>query len=600
MNDMCQFKVKEIPITDINFPGGEEIGIMKVQMPEQEEGGGSFRIKNNERKNNIEIVKSVLREFTSMKFSANRQPSFLVFPELSVSIESAQFMIDSLPTDRLNVSSVIIFGVEEITLTEFRRFLNLANNKKDFTANDFGKNIQRVNTAIILVKKANGTCHIYCQPKLSQTRYEKANQFKSNRVYIFDFNGYRTIISICSDFLLTRGRQLIMTSVLQAVDKHFRYPSREKIHLWFHIQKNPHPMIDLYKNMIKILHYKVGHKIDTTKTIVCTLNSANIVETKYFRNSHVSVMDRGRPPDEFIGGVADCTYGWKQFSLDPTERDILRWVQWRLRHPGLITFLLNVDEAPYRGTGDENSIPIREPNILRLNGYNFETLQECAEVYELKEIVLQTPESELSKEFKHSSHKKMFGNQRSYLSVVDKVFCNEPPTQLVAVLACVHDDPRCMTNCDHWHKHHEPIKYFLVSLRLLQTAFDDLKANMGALTCDVKKFILIVDCEWKEESYVQEKAEAIRTHCRNVTHLLFQRIQLYDWDGRSLRFDEFTDNVQVTKSRTRKKRRDSISISKSPYIISYQHLVNSLNACMVDDPHPEEKTKEIIRASFQD
>lgn len=594
---MGDFTVREISIPHMEFPDGDRIGIMNVQMPEQEEGNGVFRIKASQRGCNRQIVRNALSEFRSMTFSNGRQATFLVFPELSLTLESTLDVIDSLKTDRTNRNSVIILGVEELTTDQFCQLLQSSDNQTDFPHQGFGKNIRTVNTAVILTKESNGRPLVFCQPKLSASRYESKQQFKSNHVYVFDFGGYRTLVSICSDFLLVRDRGPILSSLLDSLDEYYRYPAREKINLWFLIQKNPHPSVDTYEKTLKVLHYKEGHKIDTTKTVVCTLNSAVMDESKYFRNSHVAVMDRGRPPDELVAGTADQFFAWKQFNLSHGERDILRYVLWRLRYPGMISFLLNLDETPYRGPIDENSIPIEQVSIRRISGDTLVDLTECPEIYELKEVILQNHHGTLLGQFRHAVHKHLFGSSEGHLASIDAIFVSESPKKTIETMTCIHKESRDMANCDQWHKHDAALTYFLMSLRLLHVAFENLRAILGRLDSDGRA-ALIIDCEEMQMQHVLEKEQTIRDRCRDVSTLLLQRIELYGWDGRPCSFDQLVNNVKVTKAR-RTRSNDSIAISRSPNTVSFQHLISSLNDGDRYDHNPEEKTREVLRECFQ-
>ncbi|MBL7073872.1 hypothetical protein ISS37_01350 [candidate division KSB1 bacterium] len=574
---MNEFKIKDIKIPNIEYFNRNRIGIVKVQMPEQCQKDGIYKIKEEEKQNNIHIVENVLNKYNNNIFSEGN-PNFIVFPELSVSMEAAELMIVKLKNGEINTNTIIIFGLEQITKNQFLELISNSNSKDDFNEVDFGRNIKFVNTAAILIKDKNGKNYIYYQPKLSKSRYETTQQFISKIIYIFNLGVYTILILICSDFILERGKLPIIYTLFKDLDYFYKNPRHEKIDLMFLIQNNKHPIGNHYTKIIKSLYFK-SHTIDTTKTMVCSINSVDTEDVKHFRNSNVAVMNRGRFPETLKDMRAENLFAWKSFKKEAGEQDSLQYILWRLRYPGVISFILNMNDTTFRFQ-DENVIPIEEPGLEKINT-NFELteIKQIPEIYEFKEILLDDFSDFIETLFSKYLLRQYFSNIEMY----ENMFCNlfmQRPCEVIRTLLFIREENKRAINCDLWDEDKGTFKYFFVSLAMLNTNYEGIEIEENKIKSD-DIFISIIDCDNMQDlQFRQEKGELLLSQYRDMQIVLLQRLgPLYlDWNGEPKRFNELLNLNKIVKTMKRPDSYNKITKPKYPYVLTLCYLINKLNA----------------------
>jgi len=114
----CRFRVEKRSINSGLDRQVDLLGFVKVQMPEQCERSTWFRIRDAERERNLRIVESVVAEFGSWA-RAVRLPTVILFPELSVTEEAADFLSQKIATDSIDPNTLIVFGLEQLSPDAF-------------------------------------------------------------------------------------------------------------------------------------------------------------------------------------------------------------------------------------------------------------------------------------------------------------------------------------------------------------------------------------------------------------------------------------------------------------------------------------------------
>jgi len=208
-----RFRVVEKQIPDVLCHDDGALGIVKVQMPEQcDDNGMFFRIRDRERERNLRIIRNTIAAFGNWAQQVNA-PAIILFPELSVSAEAADELRTEMATARITPNTLIVLGMEHLRRDHFICRASDSHSRADFAGTDFGPNIDRVNTAVILAKDKAGNVSCYYQPKCSRSDYESPRQFTSNIIYKFAFGQHHFIVNICSDFFLQAGAMPLVGSV---------------------------------------------------------------------------------------------------------------------------------------------------------------------------------------------------------------------------------------------------------------------------------------------------------------------------------------------------------------------------------------------------
>ena len=315
------FRIVEKQILNVRCHADGLLGMVQVQMPEQCDNNGMFyRIRDQERARNLTIIQNTITTFGNLAQRVNA-PAIILFPELSVSEEASDWLRNEMVSARISPNTLIVLGLEHVRTDQFTYRASNSNSIDDFAGINFGQNVDRVNTAIILVKDNASNIFCHYQPKCSRSDYESPSQLKSNMIYKFAFGQHNFIVNICSDFFLQSGARPLVGAVMQDIDLLHQQPHIDRIDLILLIQKNPSPLNDLYHKSVECLFYNTPHHIHTSDTIVCAVNSANQNDLGKFRNSNISVMRRGRPPEEFEERHPFDHFAWCSHKTNEVHRN---------------------------------------------------------------------------------------------------------------------------------------------------------------------------------------------------------------------------------------------------------------------------------------
>jgi hypothetical protein len=563
-----KFRVVRKTIPDIHSHDDALLGIVKIQMPEQLDDDGSCRIRQRDRERNLRIVRNSINTFGNWAQQVEA-PAIILFPEFSVSEPAVDWLRSEMLTSRVSPNTLIVLGLEQLSTDQFRSRVAASNSREDFAGVNFGPNIDRVNTAVILVKDNASRVLCYYQAKCSRSDYESDRQFMSNVVYEFEFGTYNLIVSICSDFLLRDDGGTLVGSVMQEMDQLYPRPRDHRLDLVLLIQKNVSPLHPLFHDSITHLFYNRPHRVQTTDTIVCAVNSASTHAPGKFGRCNVSVMRRGRPPVDLKSHLGAERYAWCSLK----DNEDLHYVRWRLRSPGAISFVLATDQRPWQ-LGNTESVPISRGGLHKIRESSLEECFPIPEVYEMEEALYDNFDSFLETIFQVDALKRHFGSVSEYERLLSSLFVRRP-IKLVKLLLSFQ---KASANCDHWdiESLKGTFRYFLLTVRFLSERYNDLAIpddyfsaegrTLGVIDCDERPFIDILD-ELMNRLILPS----------NVEVLLLQRIsKLISWDGSPIRLEELNSLISVSKPASLTVP-GSVARAPSPHIADVGSVAGHLN-----------------------
>lgn len=570
------FRVVERQITNVLCHADGELGVVKVQMPEQCDNNGLFfKIRDCERERNLEIVCNTIAAFGCWAQRVNA-PAIILFPELSVGEQATDWLQAEMATASIAPNTLIVLGMEQLTLERFSQRASNSQSTTEFNGYVFGPNVDRVNTAVILVKDKAGSVSCFYQPKCSRSDYESPSQYTSDVVYKFAFGQHHFIVCICSDFFLQTDARPLVGSVMLDIDRLHPNSREHRIDLVLLIQKNRSPLNDLYHDSVKYLFYNRPHQIVTSDTIVCTVNSANSNEPGKYSRSNVSVMRRGRPPLEYKKKQAFPHFAWCSHRGSASHlNDDLHYARWRLRSPGAISFILSTHPRPWP-PGNLESLPVCRPGLHRLTERNqFEPICPIPEVYELQEVLYRDFYTFIDAKFGVPHLRCHYKQVAVYESLLDSLVARSPH-EIIDLLLVLQDTS---VNCDHWDMDLlvDVFRHFLVALRLLSERYSGLGVVNGRLHAESHNFG-IVDCNQKSTFAILEDLADPQTIPRDIDMLLLQRIsELFPWDGVPTNLEELQNRVSMSRAPDTTRSPGSVAAAPSPWIADLGTIINRLN-----------------------
>jgi len=566
------FKIEHIEIPGIRYIDENRIGVVKVQMPEQCTSTPPFRIREQERKRNTEMVTAVLQECASGDFLCSR-PQFVLFPELSVGLDAFAAVRRVMSSKEAPNNTVVVMGLETLSKEEFLALVADSDSRDAFNSEDLAGNTRYVNTAVIFVRDESGNTNLYFQPKLTTSIFESVDQFKAKKSYLLKLGRYRALTVICSDFILRESGRSVMSDLLRSIDECYEHPGDEKIHLVLLLQKNKHPTAEAYRRIVRMLHFRECHTIDTSHTVVCAVNSVNPESLDLFRNCNVVVMNRGRPPRDLRARTApDTTFAWKEFKPEAGDEPSLNYVLWRLREPGMISFILNMDDRPHQVLSAEHR-PIEQPGLATFRGgVVLEGLNVLPEIYEFEELLLRGYSEWAKSLFSKESLKSYFTDIDMYMQRISELF-TERPTGVIDNLLLIHSEGESCVNCDHWEDEQDLFHSFLLSLAVLWSAFSDVTIEGGELVTEDAR-IVVMDCNGTPDLKVRLH---LNPPSGEVDFILLQRmVDLHAWDGCPRAYDDLISEISQTKPMRGEDFRVRITKARFPRMLTLNYLLNAL------------------------
>lgn len=571
------FQIVERQIPDVFCHPDGLVGVVKVQMPEQcDDSGMLFRIRNRDRERNLRIIQNTIARFGNWAQQASA-PAILLFPELSVSEEATDWLRAEMATANIAPNTLIVLGVEHLRTDQFARRAADSHSNAEFAKINFGPNVDRVNTAAILAKDRSGAVHCYYQPKFSRSDYESHQQFTSPLIYEFAFGQHRFLVNVCSDFFLQAGARPLVGSVMLDVDRLHPQHGEHRLDLILLIQKNPSPLNDLYHASVRCLFYNTPHRLDTRDTIICAVNSANSGGPGTFGKSTVSVMRRGRPPEEYASKRAFEQFAWCSHKTAAAHlNEDLHYVRWRLRSPGAISFILDTDRRPWF-PGNRESLPIRQPGLHKFTDADaLEPVSPIPEIYELQEVLYNGFDVFIHAVFQVDELRRYFGDVAGYESLLNRL-CASSPRNIIDLLLVLQD---VCTNCDHWNMVElaDAFRHFVLTLRLLSERYDDFCVVEGQLRADARTFG-IMDCNQHTLLSVIGQLKNLATKMQDIDVLLVQRMSERPlWDGAPTSVETLQNTISTTKAAGVGGAAESVSRAPSPQIADIGALIAAMNS----------------------
>jgi hypothetical protein len=561
-----RFHVVEKTILGDPDEDGTLLGVVKVQMPDQ--CGADFKIRRSERERNMSIVQNAVARFGNWGREVNA-PAIILFPEFSVSVEATAWLTGQMSSEQIAPNTLIALGMEQMATDEFMMLVANSDSHNDFDG-AFGPNIDLINTAVVLAKDNDGNVATFFQPKCSRSDYESLRQFVSRTVNLIQFGPYQLVVSVCSDFLLRdeNGEPLI-GALASEIDRLHARPRDHRLDLVLLIQKNFSPLHDLYEDAIECLFRNRPHHLDTSNTIICAVNAADQIALARFGRCNVSVMNRGRAPKEMKR--ANETFAWCSFK----DNGNLRFVRWRLREPGVISFVLDTDHRPWQ-IGDPHSLPIPTSGLSRLTeAGGFEEVVPIPEVYEIQDVLYRGFDSFINENFRGRLLRRHFGSIGEYERMLSRLFARRPD-KIIRLLLLFHG---VSANCDTWEagQFKAAFSHFLLTLRLLSERYDDLHIPDDYLEADGVT-MGVVDCNERSSIHIVDELMMDPTNLSDLKVVLLQRIsKLFLWDGRPTNLQTLKDRVSVNRAGAVDGAGESVSRAPSPKVVAVKTVVENLN-----------------------
>jgi hypothetical protein len=272
---------------DLDFPAGKGVHTLIAQIPNQLSlEGRLFKIRNKKEQNTR--IMSILRVASCL--SGDEKLHFILLPESSVSFDTLEKVIEVISTE-LSDNTVVIFGVEHITLHQFRKVLDRYQTDNadimDLIANeDNGDDRSKpVNVCVTLVKEQSGRLRCFLSAKThpfagEETVDDVFDLYRGKAFLLFSCENtpFNFMPLICFDYVFRdMHNSNIMSIIEKANEIHFR--RHQSLNLLAVIQCNPKPEHKVFRDVVTGFYGEHLFKTPGTRdTLTVFINSSG--ETK--------------------------------------------------------------------------------------------------------------------------------------------------------------------------------------------------------------------------------------------------------------------------------------------------------------------------------
>ncbi len=568
------FRILPVEFEAVPAPNPPHLGIVKVQMQDQLATDHSLRVREDARDQNRLIVETTLARFGKWA-NQTATPAVILFPELSVTEESAAWLDAAAATEMVSPNTMIVAGLELLSVARFQELVAACESREHFAGHDYGVNVEWVNSAVVIVKDGTGLVRRYYQPKCSCSDWEGRRQYISRTIYLFTFAGLRTVVSICSDMFLRVGGTAVTAAVAEDLDALSSNPAGESLDLVLLIQKNPAPIHPLYSETIETLFYNQPHRTRTRDTIVCAVNSCTADDPCQYGQSNVSVMQRGRPPAQFSDRVSSPEFAW--ITLPPyrvTGSANLHLVRWRLEEPGVISFVLDTHTRPW-AAGEQDSMPVRQMALFRITAAGYEAITPVAELQEMIRTIAREYPLFVEQVVSSSALRPFLAARAGYTAALKRIFAHNCPAFIFRLLTLSPPN----RNCDLWKPEalRAPFLRAALIVRVLAESFTDLSFTDGNLKT-AERTIGLFDGDGQ---FPPSALKALRDRVgefMELDYVILQRVGVAAefWDGAPIHTAELLEKISYCGvPRTRSP--GSITDVQSPRVVDAVHLIEQIN-----------------------
>ena len=269
---------------DLDFPLGRGVHTLIAQIPNQlSHEGRLFKIVDKE--DQVIRIKSVLQ--VARRLSMEEKLHFILFPESCVPFESLGEIIQMISSD-LTDNTVVIFGVEHITLQQYRRVLDryIADNSDtmDLLADgdDEDDRSKPVNMCVTVIKEQNGNLRCFfaakTHPFAGEETVEGVFDLYRGKVFLMftcEDTPFNFMPLICFDYVYRDLHSSnIMTIIEKANEIYFR--RNQNLNLLAVIQCNPKPEHKVFRDVVTGFYGEHLFKTPGTRdTLTIFINSSS-------------------------------------------------------------------------------------------------------------------------------------------------------------------------------------------------------------------------------------------------------------------------------------------------------------------------------------
>jgi len=272
---------------DLKFPVGEGIHTLIAQIPNRLElDGRFFRIADSNHQTDV---------FLSVIETAARQPDedrlhFIIFPESSLPFVAFDKVAEAIDS-KMSENSVAVFGLEHITLRQYRELLErfrkdnskiletvLANSGED-------QNSKPVNVCVTVVKEMNGLTRHFFSAKTHPFAGEETldhlfDLYRGKAFLLFSCERvpFNFMPLICFDFVY---RDLHHSNIMAVIEKanEIYFRQHQNLDLLAVIQCNPKPEHGVFRDVVTGFYGEHLFKTPGTRgTLTLFVNSSSETE----------------------------------------------------------------------------------------------------------------------------------------------------------------------------------------------------------------------------------------------------------------------------------------------------------------------------------
>ena len=272
---------------DLDLPAGEGVNTLVAQIPTRLHlEGRLFKIKDKTEQTANTI--SILQLAGSM--TGDEKLHFILLPESSVPFEAFDQVIEVIETE-IKDNTAVIFGMEHITLSQFRTILDRYNEDNsemiDLVSEDDNDDDRSkpVNTCVTVVKEQNGHLRCFLTAKThpfagEETVNDVLDLYRGRALLLFscDQSPFNFMPLICFDYVY---RDLHNSNIMEIIKKsneiYFRH--HQNLDLLAVIQCNPKPEHKVFRDVVTGFYGEHLFKTPGTRdTLTVFVNSSSETE----------------------------------------------------------------------------------------------------------------------------------------------------------------------------------------------------------------------------------------------------------------------------------------------------------------------------------
>jgi len=274
-------------MVDLDFPAGKGVHTLIAQIPTRLRlEGRLFKIKDREEQTARAL--SILRVAGCL--SDNEKLHFILFPESSVPFDALDKVIEAV-SNGLSDNTVVIFGVEHITLEKFRQVLDRypVDNAEiiDLVSDeyDIDDRSKPVNMCVTVIKERSGQLRCFLAAKThpfagEETVDDVFDLYRGKAFLLFSCRNtpFNFMPLICFDYVYRDLHQSNIMSIIEKANEIY-FKRHQNLDLLAVIQCNPKPEHKVFRDVVTGFYGEHLFKTPGTRdTLTFFINSSSETE----------------------------------------------------------------------------------------------------------------------------------------------------------------------------------------------------------------------------------------------------------------------------------------------------------------------------------